>query len=137
MADRLRAWKLGVGAALALLSLGTLGGLLFLALLDVANDANATGARVVVVVERADGPFEVEVTAATPLDALEIAGRAAGFEVARTGDGASLAAADGRANGAGGRWSYQVAREGETLAEPGPEGTFELREGDRVSWTYR
>lgn len=132
--DRLRAWKLGVGAVLALLVLATLGGMLFLALLDVAGE---DAPRVVVVVERAGGPFEAEVFAATPLEALEIAGRAAGFEVARTGDGGALAAADARANGAGGRWSYAVLRGGEVMENPGPEVAFALLDGDRVSWTFR
>lgn len=133
----LRAAKLTVGAVLAVLSLGTLGGLLYLGVLQVNDAATLEDPLVRVVVETPSGTlFDGVVGAGTPLEALERAGLASGFGVARKPDGRSLQSAAGLVDGEGGVWSFELTRAGASSVDPGPEGSFPLEPDDAARWFW-
>lgn len=137
----IRTLKLFVGALLGILVIGTVAGILYLSVLKANGDAVGGDEPLPlagIVVETPEGAvFDGAVRADTPLVALERAGAAAGFGVARTADGGSLLAAAGHRNGDGGQWIYRVERGGDVLDFPGPEGSFALEDGDRVVWSWR
>ncbi len=134
-----RSARLAVGLVLAVLALGTLGGLVWIAALR-EDPSRAAPPAVAVLVEAPDAPggliFEGRVRASTPLDAIERGGEAAGFAVARSTDGQALLAAAGRVDGHGGRWVVTVARDGAPLALARPEALAPLRGDDRVRWAW-
>lgn len=133
----IRTARLAMGAVLSVLALGILGGLMVLGIQDAGRAADSEAVLVPVTVETPEGVlFEGVVSATTPLEAIERAGLAAGFGVARRPDGVSLLAAAGRVDGEGGAWRFELARDGAIEREPGPEGTTALVAGDAVRWSW-